>query len=690
MHALEPTNLRKGRWVDLLLVSVPKQIIVGYVAVLSILYIVVATHTPIVVNPLAAHDDGLFMTLGRHLAEGNWLGPFSQFTLMKGPGYPAFLAVAQWLGISVTLAHALFHCFAITAFVAILHRFVKSYLLSGLMFALLLWHPVTLSVQLLRVFREEIYYGQVLLIMAAVTAALFCAFDGRRRVLFAILGGTVLGWFWLTREEGVWLLPGIAIIVAASAWSAYRAGRTRQLLASLSIIICTFAFMQIGFRAGNLWAYGKFVGVDVKEANYVRALGVIDSVRSGGNKPFIPVTKSARERIYAVSPTFASLRDYFDGPRELGWVTITCQFYPESCGEIAAGWFLWALREAASQRGYYASPAKASAFFGKLADEISAACARSELVCAPQLFPEMPQVTWKDLTERVPPRYTDAIDLLLLIQPPLQFNFSGGTEVDLRPALNFLNRPLYSRSPDLPSVVTQYTLSAWYYKSGSDWISAEVKNPDGSPVDTKFVRTPSPDIQAGFKDPAASQQRFMLETTCNDKCILEVETPEGQKAEKELGEFRLGRSEIKVAGGTVHVDSTTIKSDPFASTRIEELCNRLRISIMTHYFWVSIPVLIVGLLSFLIVTAMSWRKALDDVCYVVGVACWLLVLVRTSLLVLIDSTSFPALMGAYMAPAYFSMIGGAVLFSAALLNRVAAPVARKGASTSAEHPERPV
>src|SRR5580698_10507343 len=79
------------------------------------------------------------------------------------------------------------------------------------------------------------------------------------------------------------------------------------------------------------------------------------------------------------------------------------------------------------------------------------------------------------------------------------------------------------------------------------------------------------------------QQRFMLDTTCHDKCILEVETPEGQKAGKELGEFRLGKSEIKVAGGTVHVDSTTVKSDPFVPTRIEELCNRLRISIMTRY-----------------------------------------------------------------------------------------------------------
>ncbi len=97
-------------------------------------YLVVATHTPLTIYPGAMHDDGLFIKLGMYLAEGQWLGPFSQFTLMKGPGYPAFLAVAHWLGISVTLAHALFHCLAVTVFTVVLHRFVKSYLLSGLNF----------------------------------------------------------------------------------------------------------------------------------------------------------------------------------------------------------------------------------------------------------------------------------------------------------------------------------------------------------------------------------------------------------------------------------------------------------------------------------------------------------------------------------------------------------------------------
>lgn len=653
------------RIVRALTIDVPRPLVCCYLIALIISYVVVATHTPLALYPGAMHDDGLFIKLGQQLAEGHWLGPFSQFTLMKGPGYPAFLAVASWLGLPVTMAHALLHCFAITVFVVVFHRFIKSYFLSGLMFALLLWHPVSLSVHLLRVFREEIYYGQVLLILATFAAALFSSHRSRQ-LLFAIFCGASLGWFWLTREEGVWILPALGIIIAAAAWSAIRESKTRKLFAPIAIIFSIFAFLQIGVRVGNFLAYGKFLEVDVTEVNFERALRAIGSVRSGGTKPFIPVTKAARERIYAVSPTFAMTKDYFDGPNKLGWVTYTCQFYPASCGEIAAGWFMWALRDIAAQKGYYSSPAAASAFFKKIAEEISSACLRSELECSAQFVAEMPQVSWWELAERLPPRLVTAANLLLMKTPPLQFNPSAGTEADLEPALRFLNRPLYTRSPNLSSVVTKYTLSGWYYRTGADWMSAEVVKADGSPVESHLSRNPSPDLEAGFKDPQASQQRFMLETTCEDACLLRIETPEGKKAEKSLGDIRNDASHIEVGSGAVHVDSTTLEFDPFRPTPIENLCNRLRMAIMNGYFWIFVPVLVLGALSFLAATALYWREAVRNVCYIFALASWVLVFMRVSLFILIDATSFPSLIGSYIAPAYFLLVSGAVLSCGAL------------------------
>src|SRR5581483_2262150 len=87
-----------------------------YIGFLCLAYIVVIAHTPITLLPDSPFDDALFVALGRSLANGNWLGPFNEVTLVKGPGYPIFLALGHWLGLSSALARGLFHCVAVVAF----------------------------------------------------------------------------------------------------------------------------------------------------------------------------------------------------------------------------------------------------------------------------------------------------------------------------------------------------------------------------------------------------------------------------------------------------------------------------------------------------------------------------------------------------------------------------------------------
>ena len=101
-----------------------------YLVSLSLLYLFVALHTPIYLIPNAGHDDGLFLALGRSIAEGRWLGSFNQFTLMKGPGYPAFLALNHWIGTPATLSHALLHVAAVLFFVVVLIFFYVLFFLA--------------------------------------------------------------------------------------------------------------------------------------------------------------------------------------------------------------------------------------------------------------------------------------------------------------------------------------------------------------------------------------------------------------------------------------------------------------------------------------------------------------------------------------------------------------------------------
>jgi hypothetical protein len=531
-----------------------------------------------------------------------------------------------------------------------------------------------------RMLREDIYYGQTLLVLGLMLWVLFCPARSQQRRLYAAFTGAILGWFWLTRDEGVWIIPALGLMllfavlrIFRNQWNilcdptdAFSNRRLRGLAVALSIVFGVFAATQIAFDSINWFVYENFVGVDFKEKNFQRALGAIDSVRSGGIKPFVSITHAARKRVDAVSPAFASLVPYFDGPGK-GWETHDCALSPSTCGEIGSGWFMWALRDAASSTGHYSSPTAASAFFGQLADEISAACTSGKLECKPQLIAEMPPINWTEVVRRMLPRYIDAFQLLILRDPPRFIYMSAGTEDILAPAVRFLNYPLYTRPAEIP-VRDIYTLSGWYYKPKGAWITAEVRTPKGAVMDAHFDRRGSPDIQQGSKDPDASDQRFSLFTRCNDDCVLQLRTPEGETLQKTLAELRKAPIDFDFGKGHFHIDSSDFQPDPeYTPSPFDRLCDNIRNAVMIAYNWVFLPILTIGLIAFLVSTLVFWKRTIWNVCFVMALVCWGLAFERTTLLLLIDSSSFPALFANYLAPAYFMLVSGAVLSIAALL-----------------------
>ena len=442
--------------------------------------------------------------------------------------------------------------------------------------------------------------------------------------------------------------------------------RLPELASTLGIAIAVFGTIQLGFDGVNWVVYGKFVGVDFKEANYQRALRAIDSVRSGGTKDYVSITHAAMKRVDAVSPAFASLAPYFNGPGK-GWESITCSLYSNVCGEIGSGWFVWALRDAAAMTGHYTSPAEASAFYGRIADEITEACRRGELDCKLQLIAEMPPVNWADVISRMPSLYALAFNDLLLIRPLLQFNPSSGADAQLGTALRFLNYPLYTRPLNIASAAT-YSLSGWYYKSGHKWLWATVKTPNGSLAVMQFERNSSADIQAAFKDPEASYQRFVISTRCNDECTIEFHSQDDEVVQKKLSDFRHGPIEFVLGKGRVHVDNTGVNADPvYSEELIEVISEYVRQAVLYNYAYVFLPVLVLGTVCFLVTTLSYWRCVMTNVSYILALCSWTLVAVRISIIVLIAATSFPALNPSYLWPSQLLLVSGALFSCAAWL-----------------------
>jgi hypothetical protein len=635
-----------------------KRILGGVVvAAAAIVHLILSLHAPISLLANASHDDTLFMRLAMHVASGEWLGPFDQYTLMKGAGYPVFVALSSRSGLPLSLSHGLFHLAAVGVAAFAAARLGGRAALGLLAFVVLLFHPVGLSSELTRVFRDHIYWGQTLLAVSALALGYFSAPDVRRAAGWCVLAGFVLAWAWSTREEGVWLLPALAILSAGAAlgeWAAARSVRRTGL--KTLVTAAAFASLQLALAGVNGLYYGAFLGVDFKESRFVAALNSLQSVRDGGHIPYVPVTGAARRAVYDVSPSFASMRSYFDPapPARTPW-QYGCRHYPQTCGEIAGGWWIWALRDAAARRGHYDSPHAAREFFGAVAAEVTQACDAGRLSCRGPGLSYMPRMT-ADQLRSLPGPTLRSMRMLLLLEPPaLRHGATLGSEVEVQTFWAFLNHPKIAASakPGRRQVV-----EGWFHRRGAEWPTFEILDPRGAAAPFTLKRVRSNDVAELFGDPSARHQRFHVSTPCVDGCTLVLRAG-GEVARYALGARRKGLVEGEDPAARLYIEADEIQADGASSGT--EPFDRVRRHLLGGYR-VLVPVLVLSGLAALVGSLWTSRgRAALDPLAIVAASTWALVLARVALVVLVDASAFPAVSFQYLAPASYLIVFGALL-----------------------------
>jgi hypothetical protein len=652
----------------------------------AVVRLAIVLNLPMLFLPKARHDDGLFMRLGASLASGNWLGDFSQFTLMKGPGYPAFLAITNFSGLSVAATHGLFQFAAILVAAWAVYALTSSRAIAVVTLIILSFYPIAFMPELLRVVRDQIYWAQtisVLLLFAVVFLApprACCA-----AVIGAGLAGSMLGWAWLTREEGAWYLPGLGLLFAG-AIAIHRRER-RELLAlvrNLGVAAAAFLVIYGGFIVGNRLVYGAFVGVDFKEHNFESTLELLADVDVGPRLAYVPVTNLARAEIAKVSPAFAPLSKALapGQPIFVGWNSLGCVVYPGTCGDIAGGWFMWALRDAAAENGFYQSPAIASESFGRIASEIAAACSTGRLNCRHRWLSYLPPLTVVQWTA-LPSAMLSALDRIIFLDPSLPV-IEEKPSIGRRDAeyLDFLHEPYVD-----PPIQRSYQLivRGWYRDTESpDWPIFKVYAEQGLEIQSSITRLASPDLQQHFSDPAADHNRFAISFLCPNICV--VATLGAQHRELRITVDHDGPTSTISESAVLYVDSVADGNASQITNPAQNLAARARLWLVRIYT-VLIPVLsIAGVFAAI---AASWRaikRRTPDVVLLTALAAWTLVVTRIVLLALIEVSSFPATSMRYAAPAAYLAVIAAILSIVAFTHAVM-PWAkfRSGPSPKASH-----
>jgi hypothetical protein len=614
--------------------------------VASILYLIIRTHIPIAVHAESIHDDQLFISMGQRIADGHWLGAYNQMTLIKGPGYPLFLAANAWLGTPLSLAEALFLGLGIGVFFLVFARISRMPNVALFGYIATLWMPAP---YLERIMRDCIYPGQMLLVISGLIALLYLEMPRNWRYACALATGLLLGWFSLTREEGIWIAPGIAVIALAATIHHRRKQQTKAfVLAPVVMIIAAYGATQLTFLSLNRIAYGSFIGVEVNSSPFRDAMSALQSVQAGEQIPYVPVSRHAREAIYKVSPSFLKLKGYFDPPTGSPW-QFGCQFYAQTCGEIAGGWFMWALRDAVATNGFYDSPKKAAAFYRGLTNEVQTACRAGQLQCKPLLISILPRIAasqWANF----PTSLLRGLRMVTLYTPSLANIPSSGPAADLMTDMEFLGSPARTSSP---GDINIYSIHGWYYGAGKKgWITGKIAS--GNEITTShIVRADSPDLVSGLGTPDASHQRFNTTINCQAPCIYSFVDDVGATVDIHLAEVAGHPSSYPLNGATLNIDQVSESS----SSSINAI-PRYRLAaawreIMEKAYGHVLPWLLpLSLLAMSAALVIGLRRRALTATTVLAMTLWVLFASRLTLLTLVDISSFPAMVVPYLSPAY--------------------------------------
>jgi hypothetical protein len=331
---------------------------------------------PVVAHANASFDDRLYLALAEQVLKGNWLGPYSQFTLMKGPMYSLFIAGTFLSGLPLPIAQHLFYLFGCTLLVLALRPSFSADWQAFILFALLWWQPM--SYVELDIVRQNIYTPLTLLLFAGL-----CALETRRRsgVYIRLAWGALLGIsaaaFYLTREEEIWVVPGAVLLIGAAAWNSWRGG---ERLRPLFVPVLTAAVCAAGILGTvctlNYRYYGWFGTVEFRAREFLSAYGALQRPISSEQIPYVPVARDVRVKLYDVSPSFAELRPCLEGPVGLEWANYS-DFLTGRSGQelqIGGGSFVWALRDCVIASGHGNSAREALNFYRSLGAEINQAC----------------------------------------------------------------------------------------------------------------------------------------------------------------------------------------------------------------------------------------------------------------------------------------------------------------------------
>ena len=342
------------------------------IALLAVLAKLILSYTQFatIYPPLAPIDDDLMTKAAMSIVAGDWLGAYGYLTISKHMFFALWLAFLHVTGIPYLVGNMLLWAAACGLAVWAFAPVVKKNRLKLFMFLGLLYNPASSAQYATRIYRDAIFPALCLMFIAGVAAVgLRYRESIKKWAGWLALYGISYGCIYLSREDGIWIMPFFAAaFMIVAGLLIYE--KSRGCFVKIVSLILPFA-LSLGIISAysymNYTHYGRFIVSDFTSSEFTSAIGALASLEQDSWHPLVSVPQDVREDVYRESPAFASLEQQMGS-----WLVTHGHVNPE-IGDFQSGAFYWALRMARAEEGYYKDALTAQRFYEQLVSEIQQA-----------------------------------------------------------------------------------------------------------------------------------------------------------------------------------------------------------------------------------------------------------------------------------------------------------------------------
>ncbi len=351
---------------------------------------------------LTPHDDGNYVARALMLANGHWATGFDQYTFIRGPLYPLYLAAVSRSGLALSFVDVTLQClvsFFLAYEIAKLVRLGRLGMI--LVYMSLFFIPIIETLSGSHVIRDNFAQLLLLAIVAVGLRAL-----RTRLPLWTALTALGVGLMAVVREDALWLIPWAVAIVAVFVVREFR--QAHRAAAVLVLVAGLLAYWVPGAVVTRINARSGLDSVTLfDESHFVRAHQSLARYINDGTSNTFTLTPEMFDSLVERSPAMARLADGFRNWQLVG-------------GIIYVDALRFGLADGLAISGDLPDPSRRTTVLDDLTDEIDALCETDDRPACGAFAgpPPIPVVRVSDVVDAALRPFTGLEQLLMVEGPP--------------------------------------------------------------------------------------------------------------------------------------------------------------------------------------------------------------------------------------------------------------------------------